>query len=86
MRPVKKGSSWKKNVILANYLLPDRDNTFAAYRYTADGKMQPSPRLDAQKTAMARETMKLAGLDRPIDRTVDENGKQVAIDAAGAGL
>jgi uncharacterized protein (TIGR02646 family) len=32
-----------KDVNLANVLLPDRDNTFAALRYLCDGSIQPSP-------------------------------------------
>lgn len=70
-----------KNVVLADILLPDRDNTFVAFTYQPDGTVVPSAACAAlglhQK---AKETLSLTGLDKRIAVSVDENGKQVAID------
>lgn len=62
-----------KDVVLANVLLPDRDNTFAALTYSADGKIVPHG-------AMAEALLSLVGLDKPISVYLDANGKQVALD------
>lgn len=70
-----------KDVILSTVLLPDRDNTFAAFAYTPDGKVEPSARADAAGLlTLARDTLALTGLDKKITVALDENGKQVAID------
>lgn len=61
-------------------LLPDRDNTFAAFVYSADGKVAPAPGLSAGLRKMADDTLGLTGLDKKISVVHDENGKQVAID------
>lgn len=70
-----------KDVVLADILLPDRDNTFAAFTYKPDGTVVPS----AVCTALglnqkAKDTLALTGLDKRISVAVDENGRQVAID------
>lgn len=69
-----------RNVVLANLLLPDRDNTFAAFCYSADGNVIPAPHLSATVAPMASKTLEVTGLDKKIHTTQDENGKQVALD------
>lgn len=69
-----------KDVVLANVLLPDRDNTAAAYIYTMDGKITIPASLTATQRAMAERTLALMGLDKPVSEVVDSNGKLVAID------
>lgn len=69
-----------KDIILANVLLPDRDNTFGAFSYSADGNLTPASHLDVGTKAMATVIMGATGLDKKICTTVDENGKQVALD------
>lgn len=75
-------NSTKKNkdVVLADVLLPDRDNTFEAFTYTADGKVIASPGLPAHLLAKANDTLALTGLDKEIKATLDENEKQIALD------
>lgn len=69
-----------KVVQLDAILLPDRDNTFAAFVYTADGKVASAPGLSERLRKMADDTLGLTGLDKRISVVKDENGKQVAID------
>lgn len=70
-----------KDVDPENVLLPDRDNTFAAFQYLPDGTIEPSAHAAANGLqAMADEILKLTGLDKAALRTPDENGKQVALD------
>lgn len=70
-----------KDVVLTDILLPDRDNTFMAFTYQPDGKIVPSDACTALGlNQMAKDTLALTGLDKRISVTVDENGKQVAID------
>jgi uncharacterized protein (TIGR02646 family) len=71
----------KKDVQLDHILLPDRDNTFLAFRYLADGTIETSAAAKAAGIEQqAEDTLGLTGLDKPISSVVDENGKQVAID------
>ncbi len=70
-----------KNVVLADVLLPDRDNTFAAFRYLPDGGIEPSTQATVNSLqALANKTLKLTGLDKAAINTLDENGKRVALD------
>jgi len=70
-----------KDVVLADILLPDRDNTFAAFSYTQDGRVEPSAiSINNGLVGMAQKTLALTGLDKKICKALDENGKQVAID------
>lgn len=70
-----------KNVVLSNVLLPDRDNTFAAFEYRPDGSVQASALSTARGlTAIADSSLALTGLDKAALNTPDENGKQVALD------
>lgn len=69
-----------KNVVLSEVLLPDRDNTFAAFRYLEDGQVHVAETLPDPTKAKAAATLALTGLDSTICPFLDENGKQVAID------
>ncbi len=69
-----------KNVVLADVLLPDRDNTAAAFEYAADGTVKSVSNLSAGTKARADGLLALVGLDKPIAVYTDENGKQVALD------
>lgn len=70
-----------KDVLLAQTLLPDRDNTFAAFEYRADGTVVPSSAcLTAGIKAIAERTLEMVGLDKRASVIADENGRQVAID------
>lgn len=72
-----------KGVVLTDILLPDRDNTFVAFTYQADGTVIPSAACVALGlNQKAKDTLALTGLDKRISVAVDENGKQVAIDRA----
>ncbi|BBK42440.1 hypothetical protein STVA_24600 [Allostella vacuolata] len=71
----------RKDVVFADLLLPDRDNCFAAFTYTEDGKVRVSDAAAAAGIrAIGLATLALTGLDKRIDVAVDENGKQIAID------
>jgi uncharacterized protein (TIGR02646 family) len=70
-----------KNVVLADVLLPDRDNTFAAFDYLEDGTIQPSQKaVLAGLGEIAKNTLTLTGLDKTPISAVDENEKLVALD------
>lgn len=69
-----------KNVILADLLLPDRDNTAAAYEYTMDGHITISSSLTLAQQTYAMNTLSLVGLDKPASPVTDSNGLLVAID------
>ncbi|MCG8459643.1 MAG: HNH endonuclease, partial [Holophagales bacterium] len=69
-----------KEVVFTDLLFPDRDNTFRAFLYTADGEISPDPQLDPGLTETAEATLKLTGLDKPIDEAFDENGMLIALD------
>jgi uncharacterized protein (TIGR02646 family) len=69
-----------KDVILNNVLLPDRDNTAAAYAYTMDGKVTVQAGLTQAQLEMAKRTLALTGLDKRASLVFDSNGRLVAID------
>ena len=69
-----------KEVLLENLLLPDRDNTFAAFDYQADGTVRPSSSSGHSVRQMGANTLALVGLDRRSLPIHDENGKMVAFD------
>jgi len=69
-----------KDVILAKFLLPDRDNTAAAYEYTKDGKISIQTGLTSAQQRMAEGTLTLVGLDKPVSQVIDSNGELVAVD------
>lgn len=70
----------KKNVVLADVLLPDRDNTFVAFTYLPDGQVLPASTLAPAVQAKAASTLALCGLDKAPSRVKDANGQFVAID------
>lgn len=70
----------KKDVVFANLLFPDRDNTFVAFEYRPDGKVVPSAQVSDAVKGLAEETLRLTGLDKRISKVKDSNGKLVAID------
>jgi len=69
-----------KDVILSDLFLPDRDNTFHAFEYTADGKVKPASHLTMPESQIADRTLQLVGLEKKVSEVLDENGKIVAID------
>lgn len=69
-----------KDLVLSDTLLPDRDNTFVAFDYSADGRIELSAQVPLAKHTMAKNLLTLVGLDKPISVHLDENGKQVALD------
>ncbi|MDE9535101.1 HNH endonuclease [Xenorhabdus bovienii] len=69
-----------KPVELDNVLLPDRDNTFYAYKYTEDGKVLVFEGLQPDVRQLAAKTLKLVGLDKDISHHADSNGELVAMD------
>jgi hypothetical protein len=68
-----------KDVKPANFYLPDRDNTLAAFDYLPDGAVAPTSANDN----MAVETLSLTGLDKSVRQVFDENGRLVAADRIG---
>lgn len=74
------GTKTDKDVVLAHVLLPDRDNTAAAFAYTADGKVAPAHGLTTAQQQLAADTLALCGLDKGPSEVTDENGRIVAID------
>jgi uncharacterized protein (TIGR02646 family) len=69
-----------KDVQLSAILLPDRDNTFAAFVYQPDGSVAPATSLADPLIQKAKDTLALTGLDKAPADVLDENGKRVAID------
>lgn len=69
-----------KDVVPSDAFLPDRDNTFAAFDYYADGRIEPSPAVPIGSRVLAERLLALVGLDKPISVVHDENGRQVALD------
>jgi uncharacterized protein (TIGR02646 family) len=69
-----------KDVVLADVLLPDRDNTGFAYSYREDGEIQLNNELSQEQRTLAASTLRLVGLDKRISEVRDENGRIVAID------
>ena len=67
------------DVVLGNVMLPDRDNTSAAYEYLEDGSVGVAGTLQAHKAA-AQQTLVLCGLDKRPSTVRDANGKFVTID------
>lgn len=67
-----------KDVQLAQYYLPDRDNTFAAFRYLRDGTVLQKP-----GDLIGERTLALTGLHKPMRETFDDNGLLVAADRVG---
>lgn len=69
-----------KDVALSDILLPDRDNTAAAYTYSMDGTISTHASLSDPQKLMAQATLALTGLDKTPAAAVDSNGKLVAVE------
>ncbi|WP_439840676.1 HNH endonuclease [Aeromonas veronii] len=69
-----------KKVNFSRLLFPDRDNTFYAYVYNADGNISVSGNLLPRQQVMARNTLRLVGLDKSKQIYKDSNGEEVALD------
>jgi hypothetical protein len=65
-----------KQVVLSNLYFSDRDNTFQAFEYLADGNIQPRTTGDQIATA----TLALTGLDKAQRQTLDTIGRIIAED------
>lgn len=72
-----------RDVILNQVLLPDRDNTFFAYIYTMDGKIEIQASLTAEQKEMASRTLSLVGLDKRPNNNLSPNEMFVATDRVG---
>ncbi|AQT62095.1 HNH endonuclease [Cellvibrio sp. PSBB023] len=71
----------KKDVVLSQVLLPDRDNTFVAFEYQDNGTVTASAQAIASGNGtVANNLLSLTGLDKAALNNPDENGKQVALD------
>jgi uncharacterized protein (TIGR02646 family) len=70
----------KHNPGLGDWLIPDRDNTMAAFIYQVDGVIEINSTLLAQTRALAEKTRDLMKLNRKVRRVVDEKGNLVALD------
>lgn len=69
-----------KNVLLFDILLPDRDNTFLAFRYLNSGEIGIAGKLaNTPLQALAMATLKLTGLTT-LNQATDNNGRSVALD------
>lgn len=69
-----------KDVVLSAVLLPDRDNTFSVFEYTADGEIEISNAVSPAIRLAADSLLKLVGLNKEMLKTPDENNKQIALD------
>lgn len=69
-----------KPVSLFDVLLPDRDNTLAAYLYSEGGEIQVSSQLNAHAQQLAQATLALVGLDQRSQNISDVNGRLIALD------
>ena len=65
-----------KQVVINDLYFPDRDNTFYAFEYLADGNIQPRRANDQ----IAAETLKLTGLDKAMRQTLDAEDRLIAED------
>ena len=72
-----------KTVIFNDLIFPDRDNTFHSYIYLDDGTITVNPILSTQQRKQAQDTLKLVGLDKPMQTYSDSNDEVVALDRSG---
>lgn len=70
----------RKKVDFTELFFPDRDNTFYAFIYQADGTIIPNPSLTQDQILIAEITLQLTGLEKPVRETLDANGKTIALD------
>ena len=69
-----------KEIILHFFLLPDRDNTFYAFEYRADGIIEPRKGLNLIGQFRVGYTLKLLGLDKATRETFSTEGNLIAQD------
>ena len=74
------GTKGDQDVVLGEYLLPDRDNTFAAFRFGPDGSIAVEAGLTDAQAEKARKTLRLTGLDKRMQAFLDVQGRMVALD------
>lgn len=65
---------------LDEWLIPDRDNTLAAFVYRKDGVIEVKAGLLPPTSAQAQKTLDLMKLNRKVRRVLDEKGNLVALD------
>lgn len=65
-----------KQVVFRDLYFPDRDNTFYAFKYLADGNIQPLRSNDQ----IATRTLELTGLDKAKRQTLDTESRLIAED------
>jgi uncharacterized protein (TIGR02646 family) len=71
----------KKNVVLSDVLLPDRDNTFAAFDYAEDGTVNVSQvASNSGLGQICADTLALTGLDKIPTLAMDTNQQIVLAD------
>lgn len=63
----------------AGWLIPDRDNTAAAFLYEKDGVIKVRD-LPPQKKALAERTLKLLGLNKKLTKKLDDKGNTIPLD------
>lgn len=69
-----------KQVVFSQLLMPDRDNTFRAFYYTDDGKVEARSTLTPVQQTLAENTLKLVGLDKSVQKYKDSNDELVPLD------
>jgi uncharacterized protein (TIGR02646 family) len=69
-----------KQVDFSQLLMPDRDNTYHAFYYTDDGKVESNSTLTQAQKTLAENTLKLIGLDKAVQIYKDSNDELVALD------
>lgn len=73
----------KKPVELAEYLIPDRDNTFVAFSYDDLGMVNPADHLSEEMNQMALDTIELVALNRMEHEEWEEDVMFSALERAG---
>lgn len=73
-----------KDFLLKEVFLPDRDNTFAAFTYSQDGALDPSPKaISAGLADLANATLALTGLDKITAQSPNPNLRLIALERSG---
>ena len=70
----------EKVVDEAAVLLPDRDNTFAAYQYLPDGTVSPANGVAVAAATAGRRLLEMVGLEKVPLAVLDEQGRAVALE------
>jgi len=72
-------SKGSKQVKIKDLFLPDRDNTFTALQYLADGNIIPAPHLSLENKKKAHATLSLVGLKTPSLPQPDRTHKRIQV-------